>query len=325
MGAVTSWADSRTRGARASIAATAAAAFLAAFVPRPARAQDEIASKVLGTQGLSAGMVPEAGIALQAAFLGYTSDKLRDRYGHELPVGLSLAAQAGVFGASVTSKLPSISTYLTAAAGMPVARVLGVVQKPQASIDKEGLGDLFVRPIELGWKVSQVEIVAGYTFYIPTGAYEPGGSDGVGRGSIAHDPSLGGTVYFDRAKRWSLSVLASLELNGRKRSVDIRRGTTVQAQGGFGGKFFGVLEAGIAGYALAQITDDEGKDVPDVVRGARDRAFGLGPEIDVQIPPIRSRLTARYEHDLAVASRPEGQVFVLQLSVLAWQPAPSGR
>jgi hypothetical protein len=99
----------------------------------------------------------------------------------------------------------------------------------------------------------------------------------------------------------------------------------VEVQGGIGTKLFGIFDAGLVGYALGQVTDDSGSDLPAVVRGARDRVFGLGPEIEVEIAAIRTQLTVRYEHDLAVASRPEGQIFVLELNAIAWSPEPPKR
>jgi hypothetical protein len=144
----------------------------------------------------------------------------------------------------------------------------------------------------------------------------------VGSGNLTQEASLGGTVYFDRAKQWRISALGALNVNGRKRAVDITRGTTLEVQGGIGGEFFRILDIGLAGYALWQVTDDTGSDLPAVLRGARDRAYGLGPEIGVDVPTIRGRLSVRYEHDLLVASRPEGQLLVLQLAFLAWSPKP---
>jgi hypothetical protein len=54
-------------------------------------------------------------------------------------------------------------------------------------------------------------------------------------------------------------------------------------------------------------------------RGARDRAYGLGPEIDLLVKPILGRLTVRYVHDLSVVSRPFGQLFFVTWTALAWK------
>jgi hypothetical protein len=161
-----------------------------------------------------------------------------------------------------------------------------------------------------------MDIVSGYGFYAPTGRFTPRGSDGVGLGHWTHEFSLGSAVYFDRAKTWHISGLASYELNQRKRGIDITRGDTVQFQGGAGKTFRGV-DVGLAGYGLWQVRDDRGADLPEPLRGAVERALGLGPEINFTLAPIRSRITVRYCRDVAVNARPLGQVLVFGVTILA--------
>jgi hypothetical protein len=301
----------------ASIFTIAAAA---SFSSTPAEAQEQLGNKQLGTLGLHAGSVAEPGIALLGRFFGYTADKLTDRNGNDVPIGLALATRGAVFGAAATLEVRPIATYLSVSGGMPIVRVTTNTQRSEASTDIFGLGDLFLQPLKLGWKLGRVELVTGYAVYVPTGQFEPGGSGSIGHGNITHEPSLGGTVFLDSDKKWYLSALASVDVSGRKRDVDITRGTTLQVQGGAGTTLFHFVDAGVAGYVLSQITDDSGSDLPAPLRGARDRAFGVGPEIDVNIVAIRGRLTFRYEHDFAVQSRPEGQIFILEFGSRVWAP-----
>ena len=114
-------------------------------------------------------------------------------------------------------------------------------------------------------------------------------------------------MYFDRSRSVFLSALASYNLNGRKRDVDITRGDILMIQGGAGVRLFKLLTVGMASYALWQVRDDRGADVPAVLRGARDQVYGLGPEVGLRIPTVNINLSARYEHDFDVHSRPEGQ------------------
>jgi len=39
--------------------------------------------------------------------------------------------------------------------------------------------------------------------------------------------------------------------------------------------------------------------------------FGLGPEVAVTLKPIRSQLRVRYEWDMGVRSRPQGNILVV--------------
>jgi hypothetical protein len=290
---------------------------MALLVAAPSEAQQGLGNKILGTLGLRAGSQPESGIYLADRFLFYTANEVVDRNGQRIPVNVDLDAVANGIGIAGTFELPWLSTYVNAAIGVPVAHVTLETDRPEASVDKYGLGDLYVQPIKLGWKLSQLDLVAGYAFYAPTGHFEPGGRGGVGRGQWTHQFSLGSTVYFDRARTWQLSALASYELNQRKQDLDITRGTTLQIQGGVGKTLFGIVDVGLAGYALWQVTDDRGADLPPPLRGARDRAFGLGPEIGIAIVPLRSRLTVRWEHDISVKARPFGQILVIGLTFQA--------
>ena len=279
----------------------------------PAAAQ-ELGNRVLGTLGLLAGSQPDSGIYVADRFLFYRANDLIDRNGHEIPVGLDLNAMANVIGTQMTFRLPWGSTYMNAALGVPAARFGLQTEHPEASIDRVGFADLFVQPVKIGWKMTQSDIVAGYSFYPPT--VTPGPRGGLGRGYWTHEFSLGSAVYFDRGKTWHLSELVSYARNGRSHDIDLIRGSTVQFQGG-AGKNLGAVTMGMAGYGLWQVQDDRGSAVPMSLRGSRDRVFGLGPEIDIRIPAIRSQIVLRYCHDVAAKTRPFGQIIVVGLTVLA--------
>lgn len=290
---------------------------MALFGAAPAEAQ-ELGHKMLGTLGLHAGSQPSSGLYIADRFLAYSADQLIDRNGRRIPVGVDLHAVANGIGIGGSFELPWFSTYMNASIGVPAAHVTLHADRPEVSVDKFGLGDLYVQPIKLGWKLSQLDIVTGYAFYAPTGRFEPGGRDGVGSGQWTHEFSLGGTVYFDSAKTWELSALASYNLNQRKQDIDITRGDTIQIQGGASKTLFGIVDVGLAGYALWQVSDDRGTALPQPLRGARDRAYGLGPEINITLASLRSRITVRYEHDISVNARPLGQILVIGLTVLAF-------
>ena len=125
--------------------------------------------------------------------------------------------------------------------------------------------------------------------------------------------------FEDDRHGWRFSALASHVRNGKKRGIAIARGDTVQIQGGLGGRVVDGIELSVAGYALWQVSDDRGPDLPVALRGARERAFGLGPEVDVMVPALRSRLSARLAWDIDGRARPAGTILVLGLSVVAWR------
>ena len=281
----------------------------------------QLGHKVMGSLGLYAGTQPDAGLYVLNQFGSYGSNDIYDRYGHRIPVNLNVNAVANFAGLQATLRLGH-SVYLNIAAAGPVSHVSLTSDQPEASVDEFGLGDIYVQPMEIGWKAEHMDIVGGYAFYAPTGLYIPHGSGGIGLGQWTHEFSLGGTVYFDRAKAWRFSSLASYDLNQRKEGIDITRGDTFQIQGGAGkrfriGKSLGTLDVGAVGYGLWQVRDDRGTDLPAALRGARDVALGLGLEADYTVARIRSRFTVRYCRDVVAKSRPLGRILVIGVVVLA--------
>jgi hypothetical protein len=280
-------------------------------------AEGDLGHKILGAVGLDAGTQPDQGVYAGDRFIYFSADRLRNRRGGPVPVkGLDIDAYANVLGLSGTLK-PEGAPYLSAAFAVPVAGLSMKAEVPSADIDRFGLGDIFVEPLKAGWRLPHLDTVASYSFYAPTGQAD---RKGLGRPQWSQQFSLGGTLFFDNERAFRLSVLASYNLYHRKIGIDVTRGDSVQLQGGLGGRWFQILDAGVAGYALWQVADDRGSDLPPALRGARERVFGLGPEIGITIPPLRARLTARYEWDFGAESRPEGQVLLVSLSFLAWRP-----
>lgn len=315
--------DRHAGGLRGGISLLLGLSALLAAAPG-ARAQD-LGHKVLGAVGIDAGVQAEPGLYLAGRVIRYDANTLRDRHGDKVPLeGLDIDALAGVFGAALTLK-PRGAPYLGFAFAFPVARISLSVDDPRVSVDRSGFGDAFVQPLKVGWRAPHLDVGAAYAFYAPTGRFEPRGrGGGVGRGFWTHQLSLSTAVRGDTARRMRASALASYDINGRKRGIDVRRGNTVQVQGGAGMRVFGPADAGLAGFALWQVTDDRGADIPPALRGARDRVYGLGPEIDILVPALRMRIDLRAEWEFGVRSRPQGRVLTATVTYVPWRPVPVG-
>jgi hypothetical protein len=288
------------------------------LLPSAVMADGELGQRVLGSVGLDAGTQPAEGVYAGDRFFYYSANRLRDPQGDVRPVqGLEIDAFANVVGISGTLKAEGLP-YLSAAFAVPVAWVSTRADVPPTDVARTGLGDIFVQPLMVGWRSTRFDAVTSYSFYAPTGQLN---RKGLGQPQWTQQLSLGGTVFFDDDRAFRLSALASYNIYHQKIGIDITRGDTVQVQGGLGGRLFQVLDVGVAGYALWQVGDDHGPDLPLALRGVREQVFGLGPEIGITIPDLRARFTARYEWDLGARARPEGQILVVSLSFLAW-PQP---
>ena len=296
---------------------------LMALIWAPSAEAQQLGHKVLGSLGLFAGSQPDSGLYLVNQFASYSADEVFDRAGHPIPVGLDLHAWSNPVGFQVTFKPSRHSMYMNVSAAAPIAHVSLQINQPEASVDDFGFGDVYVQPLKVGWKMTQMDVVAGYSFYAPTGLYIARASGSLGQGQWTHEFSLGGMIYFDRAKTWSVSALTSFDLNQHKEGIDITRGDTFQFQGGAGKTFrppskaLQAVSIGVAGYGLWQVQDDRGAALPAALAGARDLALGLGPELDSTFAPIRSQITVRYCRDVAATARPLGHILVLQITILA--------
>ncbi len=282
-----------------------------------ARADGEFGQKILGTIGLDAGSQPEEGVYFGDRFVYLTGDRLNDRTGKALPIkGLDSNAFANVFALAGTLKLDD-GPYLTAAFGVPIAGINIKSEIPYTLVDREGLGDLFIEPLKLGWRLPGVDITSSYSIYAPTGQLN---RRGLNQPQWVQQVSAGGTVFFDDERSFRLSALTSYNIYGKKVNIDLTRGDSVQIQGGLGGRFFKLLDVGLAGYAMWQVAADTGTALPESAKGLSEYAIGLGPEVGVTIPQLRAKLTARYEWDIEARSRLDGQVLMVSLTMLGWKP-----
>jgi hypothetical protein len=280
---------------------------------RPTAAQ-QLGYKLLGSAGIDAGVQPPAGLAIVSQTLHYDASELRDRQGNVVPIdGLSMKATGSALGVSYTSKTKR-APYLTFAAGLPVARIRVSSDDPATSLNGYGFSDVFVQPVKLGWRQRRYDVVTAYVAYVPTGHFEPRSGVSPGRGYWTHQLSLGGALFADSTRAHRISALASYERNTRKRGIDIRRGDMFQIQGGAGASVKRLAMIGLAGFALWQVTPDEGADIPVKLRGERTRVFGLGPELDLAIPQWKTRVALRAEREFGVTSRPRGTVLALSLA-----------
>jgi hypothetical protein len=288
-------------------------------------AQD-LGHKLPGLIGLDAGKAPEPGFYLVDRLVSYRADQIRDRRGDVIPVeGLRLRVHANGFGVAWAIELPELATRASVTIAAPLVDVRLNSDRPEASVERFGLGDVFIQPLKLGWRRARFDAVTSYGLYVPTGESPAAGGEGVSNGQFTHEFAGGGTYYFDEGRRGYATALASYQLNQRKQGVDITRGDVVQVQGGVGMSVLNRrLDVGIVGYALWQVRDDRGADVPAALRGARDEAYGLGPEIVLSLSPLPARLRLRYERDLAVKSRPKGEILLFGLEFAAWRPTPVG-
>ena len=182
--------------------------------------------------------------------------------------------------------------------------------------------DMIVTPVQLGWHRKRADFVAQYNMYLPTGKFEPGGTDNTGLGIFGNEIAAGSTLYLDPERLWNLSGNFGLEFHTDKRGTNIQVGTMGTLQGGLGRTFYHKVEGpipmimnlGLDYYGQFKVTGDSGSDIPPALRGYKDRVWGLGPEFNIFFPKPRLTLLARYEPEFSARVRTEGQTVVFSVA-----------
>jgi hypothetical protein len=170
----------------------------------------------------------------------------------------------------------------------------------------------------------------GSQFYAPTGRYDRGGSENIGKGMWTWEPFVGTTVFLDEKKSVSLATTAYWEFHGDKKDSNTRVGQILTLQGGAGKSFLGGgLVLGAAYYGQWKLTEDVlgrfvlpgGREVALDVED-KHKVFGFGPDVTL---PVASKtklfalVNIRYFWESGARMKTQGN----NLLVTATFPIPS--
>ena len=314
----------------------AAAWGLTVFLAAPAQAQLN-GSHTLGDFGVQSGSQPQPGFYAALFYLRYDADTITDADGKAVRISPSAPGSIGVAAVAPLAWYVSKTKILGANYGamMVVPFANASIEAPAFDLGHTigtSVSDMLVRPIDLGWHSPRADVTTGLQFYAPTGRYERGGSDNIGKGMWTYEPFLGTTVYFDEKRTVSLAATAYWELHGNKKDTDVKVGQILTLQGGVGKSFLGGgLIAGAAYYAQWKVTEDRlaefvlpggGGHVVDFP--GKHKVFALGPDVTLPVAS-KSKLFAlvniRYLWEAGAELKTEGQTLVVNATF----PVPSVR
>jgi hypothetical protein len=191
----------------------------------------------------------------------------------------------GYYGADILVPIPYIDVDLTTARG-----------------SEFGLGDIFFEPITLSWHTKQADFSFGWGLWAPTGDYDVKSLVSLGKGYWTQMFTGGVTYYPDKEKTWSISALNRYEFNYRRSDLLITPGQFWTIEWGLGKSLSKTIDIGFVGYAQLQTTLSSGNS--RVVE--KERAVGLGPEINLVCPKLGLATSIRYFHEVGVQLRPKG-------------------
>lgn len=307
---------------------------LTLLLAAPAQAQLN-GSHTLGDFGVQSGSQPQPGFYAALFYLRYDADTIKDADGNVVRVS------PGAPGSIAVSAVAPLAWYVSK------AKILGanygamvVLPFANASIEAPAfdlgttvdtsVSDLLIRPLDLGWHAARADVTTGLQIYVPTGRYERGGSDNIGKGMWAYEPFLGTTVYFDEKRTVSLAATGYWELHGNKKDPNVNVGQILTLQGGVGKSFLGGgLILGGAYYAQWKLTEDQlaefvlpGGGGHVVNFPGKHKVLGFGPDVTLPVAS-KSKLFAlvniRYLWETGAQLKTEGQTLVVNATF----PVPS--
>jgi hypothetical protein len=143
-----------------------------------------------------------------------------------------------------------------------------------------GIGDIAVSPAILGWHWRDFHVQGGYYAFLPTGKFNLGASDNVGKGFWTHMFALGWTWMPAEDRPWHASLMTRYEVHSNQKDRDVTPGDTLTLELGLGKKVSDTIEAGVVGHIYRQVT---GTTDCDAVNPLKYRSNGIGAEIQYLI------------------------------------------
>lgn len=266
---------------------------------------------LLGDFGLMAGSQPPQGRYAGVFFPYYRTDTIKGGQGQRIETQTTL----DVFGVMPFVMWVSDVKFLGGSYGGLVAVPFLNLGVELSRFDLEtgnfGLGDIYIKPFNLGWHTERADFLISYAFTAPVGEYEADANDNLGLGMWSHEVSLGTSVFLDEEHSWHASAISTYETHTNKRDLDIDVGNILILEGGLGRTFPTGTSLGLSGYAQWKITDDNGADIPLLLQGQKDRIFALGPEFVL----LQGGLTIRYFFEFGGEATLEGNNLVIALAL----------
>ena len=130
----------------------------------------------------------------------------------------------------------------------------------------------------------------------PTGRFNAGASDNVGKGLYSHMLSYGATWLEEGELPWAATATLRYELPGKQKDTDIEPGDVLIVELAAGKEVAKGFDLGLTGYYQTQTTEE--KNSPPGTDTTRYRFAGLGPEINwrpSKLPGFQVALRSYFE------------------------------
>ena len=282
---------------------------------------------LLGDAGLQSGTQAPPSFTVAIPVYNYHTSTFISANGTKISAPDINSFLTGV-GASVVINLKILGAHYGAAVILALAssKIDGGMLSSSSPL---AFSDSYIQPLQLGWETKKADFTFGYALYLPTGKYEPGGSENSGLGMLSNEFSGGTTFYFDQKKEWNISTLLSYAISSKKKNTkdnDITVGNVLSVEGGLGKTWYKeiknqtlpmIINAGLVYYFQYKIIGDKIQ-VPNFGGYSfdltKDHVYALGIEGNIFIPQFKASASIRWLDEFAALNRFRGNTFVLTLA-----------
>jgi len=187
-----------------------------------------------GDYGMKSGSQGPPGFYLGNIFYFYRTGTIKDLNGNDLSRSPDIDIFGDIILTSYVTKKKILGANYAFAVALPILNAELALPSLDVGSQTWGLGDLYVKPLELGWHFKHADAIAGYAFMAPTGRYTAGAKDNTGLGMWSNEFSAGTTVYFDQARKWHAAGTGFFEIHTSKQDLDAKTGNIFTLEGGVG-------------------------------------------------------------------------------------------
>jgi hypothetical protein len=273
---------------------------------------------VPGFGGLNSGIQAPEGITYANYFVWYPSTKFKDRNGNKAPIDFDLDLLVDFNVLAYTTKAKFLGATYGMTVAVPIVNTPISLPRLGAGISPTGVGDIYVEPINLGWKLKKADVKVAYGFVAPTGKFDSTGTDTTTTDYWGHEITFATTAYLDKTKLTQFSFNTNWEFHQKKRHEDLKVGNNMTLEAGVGKIFVKnqgkqLIQLGLVGYAEFQLTNDTGTAVPALTANNKDHVFAIGPEFGVILPTKKFNFMARVLPEFGARNRTQGVTLVFSI------------
>jgi hypothetical protein len=273
-------------------------------------------SAVFGTEDYYAGALPPPGFHYINYVLYYDADKLANADGNKSgPPGFKVNALANVFRPIYVAD----ATILGANPAWHV--VVPLVHKNVKSDlfddNADGIGDIYVSPLILGWHSKVFHCIAGFDVIAPTGDYDSDEIANIGNDHWTFEPAVAASVLFPNRFQAGVKFMYDVHtkttdyaIPGMTETVDYKTGQQFHGDYNLSFAIQPNFQLGVAGYFLVGVTDDQVNG--DSVDDSKEQVIAGGPSV-LYAPMKNLSLVAKYLIETEAENRPEGNAAWLKL------------